>query len=647
MIVLSASNLTKVYGTDTIITGADFHVNSGDRIGIVGRNGAGKTTLLNLITGELAPDEGRIYMPSDLRVGYLKQRDDFQGENTLIEEINKIFEPLKELETQINTTADMAAAHPQDLSILHKLDNLQQQYENRGGYTYRSEMTGILNSMAFGPEFYDKKIKTLSGGERTRLALAALLLSKPDLLILDEPTNHLDIGMLKWLEQYLSSYKGTVMIVSHDRYFLDRSVNRVFEIENHRLTSYEGNYTAFAEKKRQLREAQLRAYENQQREIARQEDMIRRMKERGTEHLAKRAQSREKRLEMVDRLEKPEGGEGRMKISFKQDFQSGSDVLFTENLSKSFGTGINRRVLFDNVDIDIKRGEKICIVGQNGIGKTTLLKILMQELNPDKGRVKIGHNVTFGYYDQGQMLLNPSNTVLEEMKETYRLYTDTQMRSLLGRFLFRGDDVFLKVGDLSGGEKARLSLLKLMLGGANTLLLDEPTNHMDIESKEVFEDALADFPGTAVIISHDRYFLQKIPDRILELTPEGITEYLGKYDYYAEKKTSIESGKKYLEEISGRRNSAAEPQKKLSSEERRRINKQAEAEQRRITRRREALENEMSRIEEEISHLEKQMSSPESSSDYQLLARLGEQIGELKEKHDNAMEEWIELDDAF
>lgn len=647
MIVLSASNLTKVYGTDTIITGADFHVNSGDRIGIVGRNGAGKTTLLNLITGELAPDEGRIYMPSDLRVGYLKQRDDFQGENTLIEEINKIFEPLKELETQINTTADMAAAHPQDLSILHRLDSLQQQYENRGGYTYRSEMTGILNSMAFGPEFYDKKIKTLSGGERTRLALAALLLSKPDLLILDEPTNHLDIGMLKWLEQYLSSYKGTVMIVSHDRYFLDRSVNRVFEIENHRLTSYEGNYTAFAEKKRQLREAQLRAYENQQREIARQEDMIRRMKERGTEHLAKRAQSREKRLEMVDRLEKPEGGEGRMKISFKQDFQSGSDVLFTENLSKSFGTGINRRVLFDNVDIDIKRGEKICIVGQNGIGKTTLLKILMQELNPDKGRVKIGHNVTFGYYDQGQMLLNPSNTVLEEMKETYRLYTDTQMRSLLGRFLFRGDDVFLKVGDLSGGEKARLSLLKLMLGGANTLLLDEPTNHMDIESKEVFEDALADFPGTAVIISHDRYFLQKIPDRILELTPEGITEYLGKYDYYAEKKTSIESGKKYLEEISGRRNSATEPQKELSSEERRRINKQAEAEQRRITRRREALENEMSRIEEEISHLEKQMSSPESSSDYQLLARLGEQIGELKEKHDNAMEEWIELDDAF
>ena len=647
MIVLSASNLTKVYGTDTIITGADFHVNSGDRIGIVGRNGAGKTTLLNLITGELAPDEGRIYMPSDLRVGYLKQRDDFQGENTLIEEINKIFEPLKELETQINTTADMAAAHPQDLSILHRLDSLQQQYENRGGYTYRSEMTGILNSMAFGPEFYDKKIKTLSGGERTRLALAALLLSKPDLLILDEPTNHLDIGMLKWLEQYLSSYKGTVMIVSHDRYFLDRSVNRVFEIENHRLTSYEGNYTAFAEKKRQLREAQLRAYENQQREIARQEDMIRRMKERGTEHLAKRAQSREKRLEMVDRLEKPEGGEGRMKISFKQDFQSGSDVLFTENLSKSFGTGINRRTLFDNVDIDIKRGEKICIVGQNGIGKTTLLKILMQELNPDKGRVKIGHNVTFGYYDQGQMLLNPSNTVLEEMKETYRLYTDTQMRSLLGRFLFRGDDVFLKVGDLSGGEKARLSLLKLMLGGANTLLLDEPTNHMDIESKEVFEDALADFPGTAVIISHDRYFLQKIPDRILELTPEGITEYLGKYDYYAEKKTSIESGKKYLEEISGKRNTATEPQKELSSEERRRINKQAEAEQRRITRRREALENEMSRIEEEISHLEKQMSSPESSSDYQVLARLGEQIGELREKHDNAMEEWIELDDAF
>ena len=549
MIVLSASNLTKVYGTDVIIKGVDFHINSGDRIGLVGRNGAGKTTLLNMITGELTADDGQIFVSSGIKIGYLKQRDNFEPENTIMDEIQKVFEQVKHLEEEINRTSDEAAANPYDERLLHKLDRLQQEYERRGGYTYKSEATGILTSMAFGPETYEKKIKTLSGGEKTRLALAALLLEKPDLLILDEPTNHLDIGMLKWLEQYLSSYKGSIVIVSHDRYFLNKTVNRIFEIEHHKLRAYDGNYDEFAEKKRQLREAEARAYENQQREIRRQEDIIRHMKERGTEHLAKRARSREKRLDMIERIEKPKSAEGKMKIEFRQDFESGTDVIMTENLKKSFIDSGNRRILFDHVNMDIKKGEKICIVGRNGIGKTTLLKLIMQEILPDSGRVKIGHNVTFGYYDQGQLLLNPANTVLEEMKETYRLYTDTKMRSLLGRFLFKGDEVFLKVGDLSGGEKARLSLLKLMLGGANTLLLDEPTNHMDIESKEVFEEALAEFPGTALIVSHDRYFLQKIPDRILEITPEGIVEYLGKYDYYMEKKEQIQSGKKYLEEM--------------------------------------------------------------------------------------------------
>ena len=595
MIVLSASNLTKVYGTDVIIKGVDFHVNDGDRIGLVGRNGAGKTTLLNMITGELSPDEGQLYIPSGLRIGYLKQRDNFNGNNTVIEEINAIFKPLEKLEAEIAKTADLVANNPHDERLLHRLDDMQQEYDRRGGYTYKSEITGILNSMAFGEEFYNKKIDTLSGGEKTRLALAALLLEKPDLLVLDEPTNHLDIGTLRWLEQYLSSYKGSIIIVSHDRYFLNKSVNRIFEIEHHKLRAYDGNYDEFAEKKRQIREAEMRAYNNQQREIARQEEMIRRFKQHGTELLAKRAASREKRLDMIDRLEKPEAAEGKMKIQFTQDFQSGNDVLFAEDLSKSFGYGTNKKTLFENVNLDIKKGEKICIVGRNGIGKTTLLKILLEELSPEKGRVKIGHNVTFGYYDQGQLLLNPRNTVLEEMKNTYRLYTDTHMRSLLGRFLFKNDDVFLNVGDLSGGEKARLSLLKLMLGGANTLILDEPTNHMDIESKEVFEEALAEFPGTAIIISHDRYFLQRIPDRILELTPDGIIEYLGKYDYYVEKSAEVQSGKKYMEELSGEKagkeDIASAPV--LSAEEQRRLNKQIEAEERRIRRKKEALEAQM------------------------------------------------------
>ena len=458
MIVLSASDLTKTYGTDVIIKGADFHINGGDRVGLVGRNGAGKTTLLNMLTGELRPDGGRIYMPAGLRMGYLRQRDNFGGDMTVMEAVESIFEPLRRLEEQIASAADMVAQTPEDRALLLRLDSLQQEYEMRGGYTYKSEMTGILSSMAFGPEYYDKKIGTLSGGERTRLALAALLLEKPDLLILDEPTNHLDIGMLKWLEQYLSSYRGSMIIVSHDRYFLNRTVNRIFEIEHHRLRTYDGNYDEYLEKKRQQSEAEMRAYENQQREISRQEAMIRAMKERGTEHLAKRARSREKRLDMIERIEKPKSAEDSMKIRFEQDFQSGSDVIMAEDLSKSFGEGKNRRKLFDHVSLDIKRGEKICIVGQNGIGKTTLLKIIMNEIRPDSGRIRAGHNVTFGYYDQGQMLLDPSNTVLEEMKNTYRLYTDTKMRSILGRFLFKGDDVFLKVRDLSGGEKARLSL---------------------------------------------------------------------------------------------------------------------------------------------------------------------------------------------
>lgn len=649
MIVLSASNLTKVYGTDVIIEGADFHVNEGDRIGLVGRNGAGKTTLLSMITGELSPDGGHVFMPSDLKIGYLKQRDNFKSDNTLIEEINSIFLPLKDLEDRIKLTADSVAENPHDEKLLNKLDCLHQEYDRRGGYTYKSEIVGILNSMAFGEEFYHKKINTLSGGERTRLALAALLLEKPALLILDEPTNHLDIGTLKWLEQYLSSYKGSIIIVSHDRYFLDQSVNRIFEIEHHKLRAYEGNYSSFSEKKRQLREAELRAYNNQQREISRQEEMIRRMKERGTEKLAKRAQSREKRLKNIERVDAPFSTEGKIKITFAQDFQSGNDVFMTEGISKSFGFGREKRTLFENVHMDIKRGEKVCIVGSNGAGKTTLLRILLKELEPERGRVKIGHNVTFGYYDQGQQLLNSSNTVLEEMKDTYKSYTDTQMRSVLGRFLFKNDDVFLKVGDLSGGEKARLSLLKLMLGGANTLLLDEPTNHMDIESKEVFEEALAEFPGTAVIVSHDRYFLQRIPDRILELNSDGITEFLGKYDYYVEKKSQVSSGRKYLSNMADNscqgNNKEENHWQQLSPEERRRLNKKIEAQQRKAAREKQLLEEKMTSLEENIKEIEEQMCAEENMLDYELLARLGEQLETAKKDYEDTFEQLLLMEE--
>ena len=677
MIVLSAKNLSKVYGTDVIIEKVSFHVNEGDRVGIIGKNGAGKSTLLNMLTGELSCDEGEFFVSQNTRIGYLKQRENFTSGRTVIEEVTEIFRDLLNMEKDMEEIAERlthlsaasvgAEAEERDM-LIHRQANLHDEYYRRGGESFRSEIRGILNSMAFGPEYYDKKIETLSGGERTRLALAALLLEKPDILMLDEPTNHLDIGTLKWLEQYLSGYKGTILVVSHDRYFLNQIVNRVFEVEHHKLYCYEGNYEQFAEQKRIRRETELRAYNNQQKEIAKQEEIIRRFKGHGTEKLAKRAASREKKLEHMERLERPESEMGRMKIHFRQNFQSGNDVLQAEGLAKHFGYGDSRRDLFRNVDFDIKRGEKICIVGPNGVGKTTLLRILLGEIQPAEGHLKTGHNVAFGYYDQGQLLLNDRNTVLEELKESYRLYTDTEMRSILGRFLFQGEDVFLQVGSLSGGEKARLSLLKMMLSGANTLILDEPTNHLDIDSKEVFEDALLEFPGTVIVVSHDRYFLQKIPSRILELDTGGLTEYLGKYDYYVEKKAQMGSGKAYLEELragqaaqtgAGGQSSAAaagvfaaekvqaaeDGDMQLTAAEQRQLNKMREAEERRRQRKLAELEEKIAQLEEEISDLEGQMADPANAMDYQLLARLGENVHAKKEELDGAYMEWAELEE--
>ena len=638
MIVLSANNLTKTYGTDVIIDKASFHLNAGDKVGIIGRNGAGKTTLLNMLTGELPCDGGEFFVSQNTRIGYLKQRDNFNSEGTVLEEIEGIFSGLRELQNEIAELSDKVAENPQDTGLLNRLDELQHRFDREGGYTYKSEMIGILNSMAFDESFYNKKISSLSGGERTRLALAALLLEKPDILLLDEPTNHLDIGTLKWLEQYLEAYRGTIMIVSHDRYFLDRTVNRIFEVENHKVYSYQGKYSDYAAQKKLRRETELRAYNNQQREIARQEEMIRRMKQRGTEHLAKRAASREKRLDMIERIERPESEMGKMKIHFKENFPSGGDVIMAENLEKSFGRGSERRELFHGVNLDIKRGERICILGPNGVGKTTLLRVLLGELTPDAGYLKIGHNVAFGYYDQGQLLLSDANTVLEELKESYRLYTDTEMRSILGRFLFKGEEVFLPVGSLSGGEKARLSLLKLMLSGANTLILDEPTNHLDIESKEVFEEALMEFPGTVIVVSHDRYFLQRIPTRILELTQDGVIEYLGRYDYYLEKKSQGISAKKYF--------SKTQEKPAGDAAEQRRLKKEREAEERRRARLSEKLETEISELEDKISELEHNLCKPENMSDYELLARLGAERQEAEKRLAEAYDEWAKVQEA-
>ena len=641
MIVISANNLTKEYdGSNLVLNKVSFAVNKGERIGIIGINGAGKTTLLRMLTGELPPEEGDFFVSSDLKIGYLEQDGGFDSENTVMEEVNKVFEHFPEMEADMER---LLAANS-----LEAYEQLRERYERMGGYMYQSEIRGILTSMSFDETMYDKKISTLSGGEKTRLALAILLLEKPDILFLDEPTNHLDIGTLKWLEQYLKGYKGTMMIVSHDRYFLNETVNRIFEIENGRLSIYEGNYDFYAEERRNRREIELRHYEKQQKEIERQEEMIRRFKQRGTEKLAKRAVSREKRLEAMDLMERPDAAHGKLKLNFRQNFQSGKDVLLAEDLSKSFGYGLNRVELFQGVSIDVKRGERICIVGDNGIGKTTLLRMLMGDLISTTGYIRVGHNVQFGYYDQGQQLLNENNTVIEELQDAFSLYSEGELRNILGRFLFRGESVFQEISGLSGGERARLSLLKLMMTGANTLILDEPTNHLDIESKEVFEEALLEFPGTCLIVSHDRYFLNRIPTRIMELTETGLVNYLGKYDYYVEKKQQLAgSANQYvagLARTAQREEDAfASAPEGLSAAEERRLKKEKEAEERRLKRRKEALEKEIERLEEEIDSIHEELQKPEVMTDHERLKALSDKMTADRESLDASYEQWLEL----
>lgn len=630
MIVMSASKLNKAFGVDVVLSDISFNLNKGDRVGIIGENGAGKSTLLNILAGNMERDSGEIFISKNLRLGYLRQSNNFMSDGTVLGEIEKTYKETKEQGVEI----------------------------------YESEIKGILNSMAFPEIYYDKKIETLSGGEKTRLAFASLLLSKPDILLLDEPTNHLDIGTLNWLEGYLRSYKGTAVVISHDRYFLDQTVNRIFEISRHKLLAMDGNYSSFVEKKRALEEAEMKKYEIQQKEIGRQEEIIRRFKQHNTEKLVKRAQSREKRLAQLEVIDKPETSNSRMKINFKEKFKSGNDVFLAEDLSKSFYDGEHVNKLFENVDLDIKRNERICMVGANGVGKTTLLKILDERLHQDTGYLKRGHNVYIGYYDQEQKDLNDHNTVLDEMNDAYKLYGDGEMRNILGRFLFRGDKVFQEIGSLSGGEKARLSLLKLMLSGSNVLLLDEPTNHLDIWSREVFEDALLDYPGTLFVISHDRYFLSKIPTRILELERGGVVSYPGKYDYYKEKKGESGSGKQYLKNLSagGIKNSASDvndsangsndsgtqsqdnsPNKITDSQAERQRQKEIEAKERKRKRDLEKSEKRIEELESQITLLEEEICSDDIMSNHVLLEEKSIEMDKTKKELQEVYDEWLLL----
>ena len=616
MSILTASKLNKSFGIEQILEDVTFHINAGDRVGIVGANGAGKSTLMRILAGELQPDSGELYFEKGASIGYLKQRDHFPDGGTVQEEVSK------------------AATEKQ-----------KEAFEERHGYSYDKGLKGILRSLAFTDDYLDKPVGTLSGGERTRLAMASLLLQEPDMLLLDEPTNHLDIGTLKWLEGYLKGYRGTLVIISHDRYFLDKLATRIFEIEHCHLKAYDGNYTTFKEKKQLQYEQDLRHYEQMKAEVARQEEIIRRFKEHNTEHLVKRAQSREKRLAMLDMPDKPTFFREKLKIRFDEKLKSGQDVLQAEDLAMSFTGPEGVKHLFSGVNMDIKKGDRICMVGPNGVGKTTLLKIILGELDPDSGWLKLGQNVVCGYYDQEQKLLDSEKTVLDEVHSSYIKYDQVELRKLLGRLGFYGDDVFKQVKDLAGGEKAKLSLLKLMMTGANFLILDEPTNHLDIAAKEVFEDALLDFPGTLLIVSHDRYLLQKIPTAIYELKPEGITVYLGSYDYYEQKSSSVTSGKAYLETRAKGAN-PADAQKLLSKEERtllRQKEKEEAAAKRKRERQLQAAEETVSEAENRVTELENRLCLPEIYSDPEKAREVNSELLAAREDLEKAYEDWMEL----
>lgn len=638
MTILSANEINKSYGADIILESVNFNISKGDRVGIVGPNGAGKTTLLDIITKKTEETSGSIYIKKDIDIGYVRQKNQFDAEGSIIEEIRKTHKKVKLLEERL---LKLQLEMGNDPLLADEYTELLERFGEMGGYSIEGRTKGILKSMGFNEDEWDKKIGMLSGGERTRLALACTLIERPDLLILDEPTNNLDFSMLESLEKMLSTYKGTILVVSHDRFFLDKIATRIFDIRNKTLRSYKGNYTDYKEKRKQLEEAQINAYEKELNEIKRQEELIRRYKERGTEKLAKRARSREKRLDSMRSLDKPKTSDAGMKISFTQDYKSGNDVIEVERLKKSF----EGKVIFDDIKLKVRSGEHICLVGENGAGKSTFMKILASKEKEDSGYLKIGHNVNIAYFDQEQMLLDDEETVLSEMQNAYHEYGDTEMRNILGRFLFKGDDVFKKIKSLSGGEKSKLSLLKLMLSGANTLLLDEPTNHLDIDSKEAIEEALIDFKGTALIISHDRYLLSRVPDKIYELNKDGLNEFLGKYDYYMEKKSKIneEVAEKIKRDFDNYQRKDFDIDISTSSSEKRKFQKKKEAEERKRARRILELEKLIEELENDIEENEKKMCEEGNVSNPIFLRKCDEENKIFKEKLYEYYEEWEEL----
>ena len=537
--ILSCSNICKSFGENDILKQVSFHIEDHEKAAIVGINGAGKSTLLKVLIGKLNADDGVVTWAKGASIGYLAQHQDLEGAETIYDALLEVKKPVIQMEARIRSLElEMKSASGDELETkLSEYSRLNHEFEMADGYSYQSEITGVLKGLGFTEDEFSKPITALSGGQKTRVSLGKLLLTKPDILLLDEPTNHLDMESIAWLETYLRNYSGAVIIVAHDRYFLDRVVTKIIELDMGHCTVFSGNYSAYSDKKAMLRDAAIRAYLNQQQEIRHQEAVIAKLKSFNREKSIKRAESREKMLDKIERLEKPTQANDSMDIRLEPDVVSGNDVLTVTDLSKSFDT----QTLFTNVDFEIKRGERVAIIGNNGTGKTTLLKIINGIIPADSGQIRLGSKVHIGYYDQEHQVLHMDKTLFQEIQDTYPNMNNTQIRNTLAAFLFTGDDVFKLIRDLSGGERGRVSLAKLMLSDANFLLLDEPTNHLDITSKEILESALNRYTGTVLYVSHDRYFINRTATRILDLTDGSFINYIGNYDYYLEKKEDVEA----------------------------------------------------------------------------------------------------------
>ncbi len=635
MIILSCNNISKAYVVDNIIEDISFTINDNEKVGLIGLNGAGKTTLFNILTGELDYDSGNIIIPKNKKMAYLKQNTKIESAKTIFDEMLTMFEDIISMENnirQLEIEISKFTEHDEDgvlEGLMDQYTKLNERFIELDGYSYKSLIRGVLKGLGFNDEDFDKPINVLSGGQKTRVMLAKLLLEKADILLLDEPTNHLDIEAISWLEKYLKGFNGSVIIISHDRYFLDNIVNRIMLLENKNIKSYNGNYSEFMKKRKTEIEQELKKYEEYEKEIERQEEMINRLHAYGSKRNIRQAFSRQKALDKIKKMERPSYENKKVRLRFTPKLRSGQDVLIVEDLAKSYG----ENNIFKDISFNIYRGEKVGIIGPNGIGKSTLLKIIAGKIDSYVGEIVPGHFVNIGYYDQEQTYLDFENTVIDEIWDDNPKFNYYDVRSLLAQFLFTGDDLFKIIGDLSGGEKGRLSLLKLMLSESNFLLMDEPTNHLDIDSKEILEDSLVNYDGTILVVSHDRYFLNKVTNKIIDMSQDGLFEYLGNYDYYVEKKAELEQTDDEVLVTKTKTQINAERKKE------RNIKIEKKKKEKEIK----DIEKKIENNENEIAALEDKLCQQTTYNDKNLVLEINEQMQQLNVELENLYAIWSEL----